>query len=91
MLLPNTTTQFEKDKEKAKRQKKNFKILDEVVKKLIEEQLIDPKHCDHPLKGEWKGYRDCHVQNDWVLIYKINEKEKTITFVRLGTHSELFK
>lgn len=46
------------------------------------------KHVDHPLNGEWKGYRDCHVRPDLVLIYKIDKE--TLTLVRLGSHSDLF-
>lgn len=91
MLFPCTTKQFEKDKEKARRQKKNFSILNTIISQLIEEKELEPKFCDHPLKGEWKGFRDCHVENDWVLIYKIDKKEKSITFVRLGSHAQLFK
>jgi len=65
--------------------------LRDVMRKLIEEKTLEPKYCDHPLKGKWKGFRDCHVQNDWVLIYRVDKQEKTITFTRLGTHAELFK
>lgn len=91
MLLPSTTTQFERDKKKALKQKKDFTTLTKVMKKLIEEQPLDAKYCDHPLKGDWKGFRDCHVENDWVLIYKVDKKEQKIVFARLGTHSELFR
>ena len=91
MLHPTTTTLFEKDKKKALKQSKNMSRLAEVMKKLIEERPLEPKYCDHPLKGEWKGFRDCHVENDWVLIYKVVKEEKRIIFARLGSHSELFK
>jgi mRNA interferase YafQ len=90
MLHPITTTQFEKDKKKARKQKKGFITLSKIMKKLIEEQPLEPKYCDHPLKGNWKGFRDCHIENDWVLIYRVDKKEQKILFVRLGTHSELF-
>jgi mRNA interferase YafQ len=49
---------------------------------------------DHPLKGEWAGYRECHVGGDFLLIYKADDlagKSGTIVFVRAGTHSDLFK
>lgn len=49
---------------------------------------------DHPLKGEWAGYRECHVGGDFLLIYKVDDqpgKSGTIVFVRAGTHSDLFK
>jgi mRNA interferase YafQ len=49
---------------------------------------------DHPLKGEWARYRECHVGGDFLLIYKVDDqagKSGTIVFVRAGTHSDLFK
>ena len=49
---------------------------------------------DHPLKGEWAGYRECHVGGDFLLVYKVDDevgKSGTIVFVRAGTHSELFR
>jgi mRNA interferase YafQ len=91
MLFPSTTTQFDKDKKKAQKQGKNLALLITVMEKLIKEERLHPKLCDHPLKGEWNGFRDCHVLNDWVLVYKIDKEKKKITFSRLGTHSELFK
>ena len=91
MLRPIASRQFERDKTKAKKQRKNFDILISVLEKLIKEEPLEPKYCDHPLHGEWKGFRDCHVQNDWVLIYRIDRKENTVTFARLGSHAELFK
>lgn len=57
---------------------------------LLSENVLDPMFQDHPLKGSLKGYRDCHVTNDWVLIYKILPSEQSIRFERLGSHAELF-
>lgn len=91
MLFPSTTTQFDRDKAKSARQGKDLSLLIEVMEKLIKEQPLEAKHCDHPLKGRWKGFRDCHILNDWVLIYKVSREQKRIVFVKLGTHSELFK
>ena len=91
MLTPGKTTQFIKDEKKSRKQKKDFGVLNEVMKALINEKPLPPKHLDHPLTGNWKGCRDCHVQNDWVLIYRVNKIKKTIVFERLGSHSELFR
>jgi mRNA interferase YafQ len=91
MLSPIKIKKFEKDLEKSRKQSRNFTELNTVLRDLIEEKPLPPKYCDHPLKGNWKGYRDCHVENDWVLIYKIDKKEKTLILVRLGSHSELFR
>ena len=67
--------------------------LKDVMQFLIENrEPLPPAFFDHPLKGEWIDHRDCHVRGDWVLIYRINEtpQGEEITFVRTGTHSELF-
>ena len=91
MLESVTTTKFEKDLAKAKKQGKDTVFLKKIMKHLVEEKPLDPKYLDHPLKGKWKGFRECHVENDWLLIYRILKKENSIYFERLGTHSELFK
>ena len=54
---------------------------------------LPPEYLDHPLKGEWRDFRDCHVRGDWVLIYRVNETTagEEIIFVRTGTHAELFE
>ena len=55
---------------------------------------LGPEWLDHPLKGEWSGYRECHVGGDFLLIYQVDDKagkSGTIIFVRAGTHADLFK
>ena len=54
---------------------------------------LPPEYHDHPLRGEWKDFRDCHVAGDWVLIYRLNviPAGEEIIFVRTGTHSDLFE
>ena len=53
---------------------------------------LDPEWLDHPLGGDWDGYRECHIGGDFLLIYKLNDSGKTglVVFVRTGTHAELF-
>ena len=55
---------------------------------LIDELPLPEKMKDHPLRGDWAGSRDCHLEPDWILIYTIEEKH--VTFERTGTHSDLF-
>jgi mRNA interferase YafQ len=62
--------------------------LERIVDMLRAGQRLPPANRDHPLKGEWQGYRDCHIMNDWVLIYR--DADDTIELVRTGTHSDLF-
>ena len=90
MFKSKISKSFKKDVEKARRQKKDLELLSKVMHTLLSEKSLDPIFQDHPLKGRWSGYRDCHVTSDWVLIYRILTEEQIIKFERLGSHSELF-
>jgi mRNA interferase YafQ len=90
MLTPAKSTRFKKDQRKAEKQGKDFAKLRDVIKLLLEEKSLPSKYLDHPLTGTWKGYRDCHVENDWVLIYKIDKTKNILLLQRLGSHAELF-
>ncbi len=61
-----------------------------VIEMLANEQTLPEKYKDHLLKGNWKGYRECHIKPDLLLIYKLKNDELTLTLVRIGSHSELF-
>jgi mRNA interferase YafQ len=89
MRAPVYTRQFEKDIKKAGKRGKNLEELKIIARTLIEGKKIDPIHKDHPLVGDYSGRRECHVESDWLLIYKI-ERERII-FERTGSHSDLFK
>jgi mRNA interferase YafQ len=82
------TSQFKKDIKKQLRKGKNQQKLLEVIELLLSENPLPGKNKDHPLKGNWKGRRDCHIEPDWVLIYKISKDE--LLLERTGTHSDLF-
>ncbi len=74
-----------------KKRGKDLEKLKKVVRLLVEEQLLPDRYRDHSLVGDWAGYRDCHIESDWLLLYKINLDEKILTLARTGTHSDLFK
>ena len=57
---------------------------------LVEEKDLDAKYCDHALTGNYIGFRECHIQPDWLLIYLINHQELILTASRTGSHSDLF-
>lgn len=59
-----------------------------VLTALIDETPLDPKYRDHPLKGIHTGRRECHIESDWLLLYKL--EPGVVVFERLGTHSDLF-
>ena len=90
MFRPKISKNFKRDVEKARRQKKNLELLDKVIHVLLSGGQLDPIYQDHPLKGKWQGFRDCHITSDWVLIYKISPDEKIIRFERLASHAEFY-
>jgi len=88
MLTPVYTRQFERDSKRMKKQGKNLDKLKIIIRTLVAEESLDPIHRDHKLIGNWKGRRECHIESDWLLIYK-TEIDRII-FERTGTHADLF-
>ena len=88
MLKPIYTRQFAKDLKKMQKRGKSSKKIKNIMLDLVNEILLDSKCRDHRLIGYYKGRRECHVEADWLLIYKTTETE--IIFERTGTHSDLF-
>lgn len=84
------STKFKRDIKRAQKQKKKMDKLRTVLNLLIEGQDLPVKNKDHFLSGNWSGYRECHIEPDWLLIYRTDEKEKLLELVRLGSHSDLF-
>lgn len=64
-------------------------LLETVVELLLDGQTLPEKYRDHQLTGNWKGYRECHIEPDWLLVYKIYESKLILSLVRAGTHSDL--
>ena len=72
--------------------KRNILVQDEIapiVEKLLNQEQLDPKYKDHALKGDYAGYRDCHIESNLVLVYKI--QNNTLYLSRIGRHSDIFK
>ena len=61
-----------------------------VVNELVNERPLAEKYCDHNLEGDYKGFRECHINPDWLLIYQIDNNDLILTLARTGTHSDLF-
>ena len=91
MLKPVYTKQFNKDIQRGKKRGKDLKRLKEIVCLLIEEKSLPAKNKDHKLGGDFNECRECHIEPNWLLVYMVNKKEKTIIFERTGTHSDLFE
>ena len=84
------TNECKKDIKRASKQGKNIDLLFEVVDRLSEGEILEPKFKDHKLSGEYEGKRECHIEPDFLLIYEIREKEIVLYLARVGSHSELF-
>ncbi len=89
MYTPAYTKQFSKDVKLAERRRKNMEKLKVIVHSLIAGERLDPIHRDHRLIGDYALRRECHIESNWLLIYKI--QGDTIVFERNGDHSDLFK
>jgi mRNA interferase YafQ len=81
------TNQFKKDLKFMKKRRKDIDKLFEIIDLLIWGEPL-PEHChEHKLHGNFDGFRDCHIEGDWILIYQLDEG-KEITFSYTGTHSD---
>lgn len=84
------STRFKKDIKLAKKQRKNLNKLKIVISLLLQDKILSEQNRDHALTGRWNNYRECHIEPDWLLIYKKDNIAQTLSLVRLGSHSELF-
>ena len=84
------SSRFKKDLKLAKKRGYNLDLLDEVVTTLSTNQSLDERYHDHPLSGDYAGFRECHIQPDWLLVYRIDHEEVFLLLSRTGTHSDLF-
>ncbi len=89
MYTPAYTKQFSRDVKLAKRRGKNLEKLKLIVQDLVARNRLDLIHRDHKLAGAFAGRRECHIESDWLLIYKV--QADTIIFERTGAHSDLFR
>lgn len=90
MYQVTTTNKFNRDLKKCFKQGKNIDLLQSIVLQLASGEALPAKNKDHFLKGNWKGFKECHIQPDQLLIYLIDDANKEITLTRTGSHSELF-
>ncbi len=84
------TNQFKKDYKLAMKRHLDIKLLDDIVRKLVACEPLPEKNKDHALTGDWTGHRECHIQPDWLLVYRIEKDLLILTLSRTGTHSDLF-
>jgi mRNA interferase YafQ len=89
MRIPFYARQFEKDIKKARKRGKNLDKFKIMARALGEKEKLDALHHDHQLVGGYVGRRECYVEADWLLVYKL-EKDR-IVFERTGSHADLFE
>lgn len=84
------TNQYLKDLKLARKRGLDEDKLNDIILKLISGQELPPKNHDHALTGNYRGFRECHISPDWLLIYSRENSVKIVTLVRTGSHSDLF-
>lgn len=87
-IIPSN--QFKRDLKLAKKRGLKIDSLRTVVNMLAEQKKLDAKYRDHSLTGEYRGFRECHIEPDWLLVYRVNEDALELFLFRTGTHSDLF-
>ncbi len=90
MRTSSFTGQFKRDVKLAKKRGKDMAALQAVLELLIDGDPLPTKYRDHSLGGNWVKHRECHIEPDWLLIYKLLDAGSEVRFERTGTHSDLF-
>ena len=90
MLGFETTALFRRDYKRIVKRNYDLSLMDAVVQTLLEKKSLNAKHRDHALSGNYSGHRECHITNDWLLIYRVDRNNLILIATRTGTHSDLF-
>jgi len=90
MFNVTRSSKFKRDVKRCQKQNKDMSKFKTIHELLISGTPLPQKNRDHSLSGIWSGFRECHIEPDLLLIYRINEKENLIEYIRMGSHSELF-
>ena len=90
MLKPFPTIAFRRDLRKCQKRGLPINELREVILALSEEKPLDARYQDHRLSGNYAAYRECHIQPDWLLIYRVEQEKLLLVLTRTGTHADLF-
>ncbi|MBQ5441083.1 MAG: type II toxin-antitoxin system YafQ family toxin [Firmicutes bacterium] len=84
------TTAFKKGYKRMKKRGADLTLLNNVISKLRQREKLDGKYKDHALEGTLSGFRECHIQPNWLLVYLIENDILTLTLINTGTHADLF-
>ena len=88
---PYYTNRIRKQLKLLEKRGYNMELFKDVVDMLLDGIPLPPKYNDHPLHGDRRGYRDCHIKGDWVLIYKIDKNVLTLILSETGTHADILE
>jgi len=83
------TSQFKKDIKRINKRGKDLSKLKEITRIIANGEGLEDRHRDHALSGNWAGSRDCHIEPDWILIYRVDAE--SLFLERTGSHSDLFR
>jgi len=84
------TAQFKKDYKLAMKRGREINLLDDIIRLLSKGEQLPEKNRDHALSGNWTGHRECHIQSDWLLVYRVDNDILVLTLTHTGSHSDLF-
>ena len=84
------SNEFKKGLKKLKNDKNSLNLVRNIIKKLANNEILEPKYKDHKLVGEYAGFRECHIKPDLLLIYKKENKALILVCIAIGLHSDLF-
>ena len=88
MRIPVRSAKFKQDVRRAEKRGRDLNKLKTVLLLLLEAKPIPEAYRDHPLKGRWRGFRDLHIEPDWLLLYRVTDEE--LHLARTGSHADLF-
>lgn len=91
MYIIKFTSAYKKSYKRIKKRGYDLSLLNDVVDMLRQGEELPEQYHDHILQGEYKGFHECHIKPDWLLIYLVEEDIITLTLVNTGTHADLFK
>lgn len=90
MLELRTTAKFRKDYKRLKKRGYDLALLQEALEMLVRQESLPAKYRDHALTGSYLGFRECHIQPDWLFIYRVEQDQLVLVASETGTHADLF-
>lgn len=90
MYTIRTTQEFDRDVKRCKKQGRNMALLKEVVDQLLEDGVLPDEYRPHMLRDEYASLWECHIEDDWLLIWRQNDFKLTLLFTNTGSHKYLF-